>query len=204
MFIEYMHYGALNHFIARFRKAISEPVIAYVLREVLRGLDAIHRRRQLHRDLKSDNILINRHGEIKIGDFGYALQFTKERTTSKELAGTPAWMAPELIRKEEYAESVDIWSLGIILVELCEGEPRYLRMKPIIAMVMIASKPPETVSAGSHDLRNFLARCLKKDPAERATAKELLSDPFILSIGAGLNEKKQFVDMLSHAYPHFF
>jgi serine/threonine protein kinase len=121
MFIEYMHYGALNHFISHYRKAISEPVIAYILREVLRGLDAIHRRRQLHRDLKSDNILINRHGEIKIGDFGYALQFTKEKTTSHELAGTPAWMAPELIRKEEYAESVDIWSLGIILVELCEG-----------------------------------------------------------------------------------
>lgn len=62
MFIEYMHYGALNHFIAKYRKCISEPVIAYILREVLRGLDAIHRRRQLHRDLKSDNILINRNG----------------------------------------------------------------------------------------------------------------------------------------------
>lgn len=62
MFIEYMHYGALNHFISKFKRAISEPVIAYILREVLRGLDAIHRRRQLHRDLKSDNILINRHG----------------------------------------------------------------------------------------------------------------------------------------------
>lgn len=204
MFIEYMHYGALNHFIAHYRRAISEPVIAYILREVLRGLDAIHRRRQLHRDLKSDNILINRDGDIKIGDFGYALQFTKEKTTSRELAGTPAWMAPELIRKEEYTESVDIWSLGIILVELCEGEPRYLRMKPIIAMVMIASKPPETVSSGSADLRAFLARCLKKDPADRATAKELLSDPFILSIGSGINEKKQFLQMLSQVYPRFF
>jgi serine/threonine protein kinase len=77
-------------------------------------------------------------------------------------------------------------------------------MKPIIAMVMIASKPPETVSAGSQDLRNFLSRCLKKDPNERATAKELLSDPFILGIGAGISEKKQFVEMLTDAYPHFF
>lgn len=83
MFIEYMHYGALNHFILHYRRAISEPVIAYILREVLRGLDAIHRRRQLHRDLKSDNILINQDGDIKIGDFGYALQFTKEKTTSR-------------------------------------------------------------------------------------------------------------------------
>jgi serine/threonine protein kinase len=113
-------------------------------------------------------------------------------------------MAPELIRKDEYTESVDIWSLGIILVELCEGEPRYLRMKPIIAMVMIASKPPEGIAGGSSDLRNFLGRCLKKDPNERATAKELLSDPFILSIGAGIHEKKKFLEMLLDVYPHFF
>lgn len=77
-------------------------------------------------------------------------------------------------------------------------------MKPIIAMVMIASKPPETVSSGSPALKAFLARCLKKDPADRATAKELLMDPFILSIGSGLNEKKQFLEMLNNAYPHFF
>jgi serine/threonine protein kinase len=77
MFIEYMHYGALNHFINHYRKNIDERVIAYIIREILKGLEAIHKRRQLHRDLKSDNILINKHGEIKIGDFGYALQFTK-------------------------------------------------------------------------------------------------------------------------------
>jgi serine/threonine protein kinase len=66
-------------------------------------------------------------------------------------------MAPELIKKEEYTESVDIWSLGIILVELCEGQPRYLSMKPLIAMVMIASRPPETVTGRSIELRNFLS-----------------------------------------------
>ena len=156
----------------------------------------IHRRRQLHRDLKSDNILINERGELKIGDFGYALQFTKEKTTSCELAGTPAWMAPELIRKEEYTESVDIWSLGVILVELCEGEPKYLKMKPLIAMVMIASRPPETVNGRSPELRNFLGRCIRKDPSERASAKQLLVDPFILRIGSGTREKEQFLEML--------
>lgn len=77
MFIEYMKYGALNHFIAKYRKNIEEPVMAFIIREILRGLDSIHRYRQLHRDLKSDNILIGENGDIKIGDFGYALQFTK-------------------------------------------------------------------------------------------------------------------------------
>jgi serine/threonine protein kinase len=65
----------------------------------LKGLYSIHKRRQVHRDLKSDNILINRNGDIKIADFGYAIQLTKDSQSSREIAGTPAWMAPELIKK---------------------------------------------------------------------------------------------------------
>lgn len=71
-------------------------------------------------------------------------------------------------------------------------------------MVMIASKPPETVSGRSEELRNFLGRCLRKDPSERATAKELLSHPFILSIGAGVLERKKFIDLISKSSPNFF
>ena len=74
--------------------------MAYIIREILKGLDVIHSKRQLHRDLKSDNILVNQKGDIKVADFGYALQLTKEKLTSKDLVGTPAWMAPELIKKE--------------------------------------------------------------------------------------------------------
>lgn len=77
MFIEYMDQGSLNQFIKKYGKNIDEGVIAYIIREILKGLKSIHRRRQIHRDLKSDNILINKQGDIKIGDFGYALQLTK-------------------------------------------------------------------------------------------------------------------------------
>lgn len=94
MFIEYMDLGSLNQFIKKHRGTIEERVIAYIIREILKGLVSIHRKRQLHRDLKSDNIMINQKGDIKIGDFGYALQLTKEKKSCKELAGTPAWMAP--------------------------------------------------------------------------------------------------------------
>ena len=98
-------------------------MIAYILRKVLKGLLVIHKKNQIHRDLKSDNILIGTDGRIKIGDFGHALQLTKELSTTKGTVGTPAWMAPELIKREEYTEKVDIWSLGIIVLELCYGNP---------------------------------------------------------------------------------
>lgn len=83
MFVEYMNRGSLNIFIRHYKKNISEGVIAYIIREILKGLKAIHSRKQIHRDLKSDNILINKEGEIKIGDFGYALQLTREKMSSK-------------------------------------------------------------------------------------------------------------------------
>ena len=82
MFIEYMNNGALNHFIKHFKKNIDEGVIAYIIREILKGLTSIHGKRQVHRDLKSDNILTNNDGDIKIADFGFALQLTKEHMSS--------------------------------------------------------------------------------------------------------------------------
>jgi serine/threonine protein kinase len=99
MFIEYMDRGSLTDFVFEHIKNIPEVVIAYILQKVLIGLNDLHSRRQLHRDLKSDNILVNSKGEVKIADFGFAIQLTKERLNRKSVAGTPAWMAPELIRK---------------------------------------------------------------------------------------------------------
>lgn len=81
-------------------------------------------------------------------------------------------------------------------MELCEGEPRYLRMNPVVAMVMIVSRPPESVTGRSSQLRNFLNLCLKKDPNERATVKKLLSDPFIMGLGNGGAERERFLSML--------
>ena len=88
---------------------------------MLQGLESLHRRRQLHRDLKSDNVLLSMEGDVKIADFGFAIQLTKDILNRKSLVGTPAWMAPELIKKELYDEKVDIWSLGMVAIELVEG-----------------------------------------------------------------------------------
>lgn len=94
MFVEFMDGGSLTDFIYHFTSKISEPVIAYILEQVLIGLNALHSKRQLHRDLKSDNILFNSAGEIKIADFGFAIQLTKDKLNRKSIVGTPAWMAP--------------------------------------------------------------------------------------------------------------
>lgn len=99
MFVEYMNAGALTDFIYHYMKKIPEQVIAYIMRESLIGLNSLHKKKQLHRDLKSDNILISMEGDVKIADFGFAIQLTKDKLKRKSVVGTPAWMAPELIKK---------------------------------------------------------------------------------------------------------
>ena len=98
MFIEYMNFGPLTKLI-RSNQKLSEDLIAYIIKQILLGLKVIHKKSQIHRDLKSDNILLNKKGEVKIADFGYALQLTREKLDPKDIVGTPAWMAPELIKK---------------------------------------------------------------------------------------------------------
>lgn len=94
MFVEFMNGGALTDFVYNYMKKIPEEVIAYVIKRLLVGLYALHSKRQLHRDLKSDNVLLNMDGDIKLADFGFAIQLTKERLNRKSVVGTPAWMAP--------------------------------------------------------------------------------------------------------------
>lgn len=109
----------------------KEKYIAYVCRNILEALAYLHRNNKLHRDIKSDNVLINSKGEIKLGDFGFAIGLTKEQDRRKSVVGTPFWMAPELIRGAEYNGSVDIWSLGITCLEMADGEPPYYREPPL-------------------------------------------------------------------------
>ena len=94
MFIEFMDGGCLTEIIYQYMKAIPENISAFIMREILLGLKKLHEHKQIHRDLKSDNILIDRKGKIKVADFGFAIQLTKEQSNRKSVVGTPAWMAP--------------------------------------------------------------------------------------------------------------
>ena len=89
----------MTEVIYQYMKNIEENVASFIMREILNGLDALHRHKQIHRDLKSDNILVDKMGRIKVADFGFAIQLTKEQKNRKSVVGTPAWMAPELIKK---------------------------------------------------------------------------------------------------------
>lgn len=113
--MEFMGRGCLADLLAEYETVKMQPEhIAYVARETLKGLMYIHSKGRLHRDVKSDNLLINDAGAVKISDFGHAAQLTKEKVKRHTVVGTPYWMAPELIRGDDYDEKVDIWSLGIM------------------------------------------------------------------------------------------
>merc|ERR1712100_795317 len=101
-----------------------EPCVAFVAKSTLMGLAAIHRHFRVHRDIKSDNILVDMSGNVKLADFGFGAFLTKEESTRASVVGTPFWMAPELISAEKgYGTGVDIWSLGITIIEMIDGEP---------------------------------------------------------------------------------
>ena len=178
--MEFMNGGSLTDIIAVCK--MTEPQIAAVCKESLKGLMEIHSHNRIHRDIKSDNILISLKGEVKLADFGYAAQLTESHASRNSVVGTPYWMAPELIRSMNYNTSVDIWSLGILAIEMAEGEPPYIEFPPLRALFLIATqgtpalKEPEKWSG---TFKDFLARCLDVDFNLRGTAEELLEHPFL-------------------------
>lgn len=128
--MEFMDLGCLTEILGP-EISFPESHIAYVCRNVLSALAYLHRTNKLHRDIKSDNVLMNSRGAIKLADFGFAVGLTKEADRRKSVVGTPFWMAPELISGKAYGGSVDIWSLGITALEMADGEPPYYHEPPL-------------------------------------------------------------------------
>lgn len=162
----YMDAGSLADLLDT-QVAFPEEAIAYVAKEVLTGLLYMHRNHEIHRDIKSVNILLDKDGHVKIADFGGAVILTKEESARTSLVGTPHWMAPELIRRIPYNEAVDIWSLGITILEMAEGYPPYSDVNDgMKAMLKIVTEPapylhePESWSANFQD---FVLEMLNKD-----------------------------------------
>ncbi|KAJ7215124.1 kinase-like domain-containing protein [Mycena haematopus] len=178
--MEYMDSGALVDIIAN--NTIEEDQISYICFEICKGLQHLHHKNIIHRDIKSDNVLLDTLGRIKITDFGFCAKLTDQESMHETMIGTPYWMAPEVVTQKEYGAKVDIWSLGIVTVEMIEGEPPYLNEEPLEALNLIAAngtptlKKPEVLS---RELNRFLEVCLSVDVCSRATANELLDHEFL-------------------------
>ncbi|XP_057877719.1 serine/threonine-protein kinase PAK 5 isoform X3 [Melospiza georgiana] len=182
--MEFLEGGALTDIVTHTR--MNEEQIATVCVSVLRALSYLHHQGVIHRDIKSDSILLTSDGRIKLSDFGFCAQVSKEVPRRKSLVGTPYWMAPEVISRLPYGTEVDIWSLGIMVMEMIDGEPPYFNEPPLQAMRRIRDNLPPRVKDThkvSAVLRGFLDSMLVREPSQRATAQELLRHPFLKLAG---------------------
>ncbi|GFG41026.1 hypothetical protein Cfor_06796 [Coptotermes formosanus] len=182
--MEFLEGGALTDIVTHAR--MDEEQIATVCKQCLKALAYLHSQGVIHRDIKSDSILLAADGRVKLSDFGFCAQVSQELPKRKSLVGTPYWMSPEVISRLPYGPEVDIWSLGIMVIEMVDGEPPFFNEPPLQAMRRIRDMPPpklKNTHKVSPRLQGFLERMLVRDPAQRATAAELLQHPFLRQAG---------------------
>uniref|UniRef100_A0A8C5FNW7 non-specific serine/threonine protein kinase n=1 Tax=Gadus morhua TaxID=8049 RepID=A0A8C5FNW7_GADMO len=166
--------------------SLKEDWIAYICREILRGLAHLHAHKVIHRDIKGQNVLLTENAEVKLVDFGVSAQLDRTVGRRNTFIGTPYWMAPEVIACDENPDSTydyrsDIWSLGITAIEMAEGAPPLCDMHPMRALFLIPRNPPPKLKSKkwSKKFMDFIEGCLVKTYPSRPSTEQLLKHTFI-------------------------
>ncbi|XP_062910072.1 mitogen-activated protein kinase kinase kinase kinase 4 isoform X3 [Mobula hypostoma] len=166
--------------------SLKEDWIAYICREILRGLSHLHVHHVIHRDIKGQNVLLTENAEVKLVDFGVSAQLDRTVGRRNTFIGTPYWMAPEVIACDENPDATydyrsDLWSLGITAIEMAEGAPPLCDMHPMRALFLIPRNPPPRLKSKkwSKKFFSFIESCLVKNYMLRPSTEHLLKHPFI-------------------------
>ena len=185
--LEYCEYGNIREILKKGRKLgkkISEVEISAIIYMVLQGINFIHKKNLINRDIKGRNILVGKNGNVKLCDFGICKKYV-ENGMKKFRGGSPYWMAPEILKKEEYNQNIDIWALGITCIELAEYEPPYSKYSPEEVLKKIIKNPPRGLSEPdkwSFEFNDFIKKCLELDKNKRPFSDQLLKHDFITNL----------------------
>ncbi|CDR45375.1 CYFA0S18e00430g1_1 [Cyberlindnera fabianii] len=194
IFLEYCSGGSLRNMYKSSGPLKEEQVAKYMV-SVLEGVIYLHDQGVVHRDIKAANILLTSKGDIKLTDFGVSTKETSKTIKTYSIAGTPNWMAPEIISMDGTTTASDIWSLGATIVELIAGEPLYSHLNEMAALhAIVTDKHPPIPQFISPLCRDFLMKCFEKQPKNRITAKELLQHEWLKTGVLGTPRKHPAVD----------
>ncbi|XP_028271342.1 mitogen-activated protein kinase kinase kinase kinase 4 isoform X2 [Parambassis ranga] len=201
--MEYCGAGSVTDLVKKTKgNCLKEDWIAYICREVLRGLSHLHSHHVIHRDIKGQNVLLTENAEVKLVDFGVSAQLDKTIGRRNTFIGTPYWMAPEVIACDENPEATydyrsDLWSLGITALEMAEGAPPLCDMHPMRALFLIPRNPPPKLKSKKWSKRflSFIDGCLVKNHLHRPTTDTLLRHAFIRDLA---NERQVRIMLKDH------
>lgn len=191
---EYCAGGSVVDLISRLDsqgRRLNEMQIAYIIREVAKGLLEMHKSHIMSRDVKGSNVLLTSEGSVKLIDFGLAKSFESTLGKLGTCIGSPNWMAPEMftnpskVNEKSYGSRADVWSLGIMAIELGDGHPPFHEMHPTRMMFQILRNPPPTLyraSNWSQSFNDFIAECLEKNHEHRPYLIEVMEHPFLADL----------------------